>query len=169
MMKAQKYKTVYLLLLFLTSILMSCNEKAGGFQFSIAVDFSKLKVDKEYLLNPENYEIKSEDKFFIEVKESENIKFLGLDKAKVKAQNVTHIITLYTDLLMSTRQDVEICLKKRIPKWVKESSTIDDSNIEQDTSKTLGIEYLITGVSSAYYTLEPEQTNYISFKVSLKR
>ena len=126
------------------------NAKSGGrntdqnvFQFSIAANLEFLKIDETYLSNPSNYDLPNN--YTITAIEKNN------DETNEGLKGYTHVFRIRTTDLKPI-QDVSIKLKSKLPNWVTESSTIDDSNTF-DTLKqhqTFGFDYLIRGLSEAY-------------------
>lgn len=141
--------------------------KAGGrntdqniFQFSIAANLEFLKIDDTYLSNPSNYDLPNN--YTITAIEKNN------DETNEGLKGYTHVFKIRTTDLKQI-QDVSIKLKSKLPNWVTESSTIDDSN-PFDTVKqhqTFGFDYLIRGLSEAYSDKYQGQEQFaISIKVS---
>jgi hypothetical protein len=143
------------------------NAKAGGrnadqntFQFSIAANLEFLKIDDSYLSSPANYDISS------------NYTITSIlpntDETNESLKGFTHIFTISTfDLKLM--QDVSIQLKSKLPNWVTESSTIDDSNPFDSLKQhqTFGFDYLIRGLSGAYTDRYSGKEQFsISIKVS---
>jgi hypothetical protein len=143
------------------------NAKSGGrntdqevFQFSIAANLEFLKIDETYLSNPFNYDLPNN--YTIVTIEK------NYDETNEGLKGYTHVFKIRTTDLKQI-QDVSIKLKSKLPTWVSESSTIDDSN-PFDTIKqhqTFGFDYLIRGLSEAYTDKYSGQEHFaISIKVS---
>ncbi|MDE0472013.1 MAG: hypothetical protein OXH57_08735 [Ekhidna sp.] len=137
------------------------NQNKGLFGFSIAVDFGKNIHDDNYFLDPTNY-VLSNPNYELEVDPI-------LNKSDLSLSGFTHLMKLKTSSLRS--EALEIKVVGRIPDWVDASSSIDDSNILNERSeqqKTFGLEYLIEGVSDAFYP--KSSSNVIStFTVTIKK
>jgi hypothetical protein len=120
------------------------NQNKGLFGFNLAVDFSKSLQDANYFLDTNNY-ILSNTKYKLKV---ETI----IDKNDASLSGFTHLLKLQTSEL---REEVlKIDIVGKTPSWVFNSTSNDDSNILTDNSeqkKTLGLQYLIEGVSEAFY------------------
>lgn len=137
--------------------------RKGKFQFSVAVDLSRVPVDKSYLLNKDNYKVNGFD-----IKSIEEIRKVSLqNRDKRMAGKSTHIITLQTDKRESIT-GITIKLPHKMPKWVKTSNTNYDKNILNYLDKTFGIEYLIKGVAEAY-EMKNKNNNYLSITINLKQ
>lgn len=117
----------------------------GSFGFSIAADFLNNLQDSKYFLNPSNYELS--DKRYI----------LSIDPIDSKTNNpalkgYSHILNFKTTSL--NYETLKIDVIGKVPDWVSESNSLDDSRIAIDISeckKTFGIESLIKGVGEAFY------------------
>jgi hypothetical protein len=74
------------------------------------------------------------------------------DKNDASLSGFTHILKLQTNDLRDEVLKIDIVGKT--PSWVFNSTSIDDSNILNDSSeqqKTFGLKYLIEGISDAFY------------------
>lgn len=120
------------------------NQTKGLFGFNVAVDLSNSLQDANYFLDTSNY-ILSNTKYQLKV---ETI----TDKNDASLSGFTHLLKLQTNEL---REEVlKIDIVGKTPSWVFNSTSIDDSNILNDNNeqqKTFGLQYLIEGVSDAFY------------------
>lgn len=120
------------------------NQNKGLFGFNVAVDFSNSLQDANYFLDTTNY-ILSNTKYQLKV---ETI----TDKNDASLSGFTHLLKLQTSEL---REDVlKIEIVGKTPSWVFNSTSKDDSNILNDKNeqqKTFGLQYLIEGISDAFY------------------
>ena len=135
------------------------NQNKGLFGFNVVVDFSKSLQDANYFLDTNNY-ILSNKKYQLKV---ETI----IDKNDASLSGFTHFLKLQTSELRE--EDLEIDVVGKTPGWVFNSTSKDDSNILKDISeqqKTFGLQYLIEGVSDAFYPKTSNITNKISVKIS---
>jgi hypothetical protein len=120
------------------------NQNKGLFGFNVAVDFSKSLQDANYFLDTSNY-ILSNTKYQLKV---ETIS----DKNDASLSGFTHLLKLQTSELREEVLKIEIVGKT--PSWVFNSTSIDDSNILNDKNeqqKTFGLQFLIEGISDAFY------------------
>lgn len=123
--------------------IINAKSKDNIFQFSFATDLSKFIMDDTYLRDAKNYKL------------SPNYKIVSIkannDETNTALKGFSHIFTISTDDLKQD-QDVKIELVNKVPDWVSESSSIDDSNILSGTEikKTFGLAFLIDGISEAY-------------------
>ncbi len=137
------------------------NQNKGKFGFSVAVDFSKFLKDEMYFLDENNYKISNVD-YHLTTQRIE-------DKNNPALKGYTHILKLETDNLKD--EELKIELLERIPNWINNSSSINDSKIltdENEQTKTFGLQYLMEGVGDAFYPSTKE--NIIgSFKITIKK
>lgn len=137
------------------------NQNKGFFGFNLAVDFSNSIQDPSYFLDTKNYRL-SNPNYQIEVESISNQNDPSLS-------GFTHLIKLKTADLRN--ETLEIQVVGQMPSWVYNSSSIDDSNILNDATeqqKTFGLQYLIEGVSDAFYP--KSSTNSIfTFAVTIKK
>lgn len=135
------------------------NKNKGLFGFNLAVDFSNSLQDAKFFLDTNNYSI-SNSKYKLEV---ESI----LDNNNPSLKGYTHLLKLQTDVLREEVLKIEI--ESKIPTWVSNSTSSDDSNIINDLKeqqKTFGFKYLIEGVNDAFYPKSNSNTiNTISITI----
>lgn len=135
------------------------NQNKGLFGFNVAVDFSKSLQDASYFLDTNNYTL-SNKKYQLKV-------VTITDKNDASLSGFTHLLKLQTSELRDEVLKIEIVGKT--PSWVFNSTSIDDSNILNDSSeqqKTFGLQYLIEGVSDAFYPKSNSNTiNSISITI----
>lgn len=120
------------------------NQTKGLFGFNVAVDLSNSLQDANYFLDTSNY-ILSNTKYQLKV---ETI----TDKNDASLSGFTHLLKLQTGELRE--EDLKIEIVGKTPSWVFNSTSIDDSNILNDKNeqqKTFGLQYLIEGISDAFY------------------
>lgn len=137
------------------------NQNKGLFGFNIAVDFSKNIQDPSYFLDTTNY-VLSNPNYQLEVLPITNNNDASL-------LGFTHILKLKTSDLRS--ETLEIQVVGQTPNWVYNSSSIDDSNILNEISeqqKTFGLQYLIEGVSDAFYP-KSSSNAITTFTITIKK
>lgn len=112
-------------------------DRSGKFHFSVLADFSNLRVDNKYILDKLNYSISSGYTLFEIKRDSNNANF-------------SYLLTLETDALQTG--DVRIILKNKMPGWVINTSSKDDSNIlaPDQLNTTFGLKYLMDALFNAY-------------------
>lgn len=139
----------------------------GEFQFSILVDLSGISVDSVYLVNSENYSVTNG--FTIKtIEKVSDKKITPRDMVTVKNTTGTHLITVSVNE-NEPLKNLEIELINKIPNWVKQSNTFDDTNINTKLDKTFGLLHLIEGVSEAYQIQNNNQlTPYYKINIKIK-
>lgn len=116
---------------------------SGVLQFAVAVDLDELRLDEAYLTNPANYELPANYKIVSIVRNN--------DPTDQPMQGFSHLFLIRTNDLKAV-QDVYVRLKSRIPNWVYEGSTVDDSNPTNPMQQrqTFGFQYLVEGIARGY-------------------
>lgn len=133
------------------------NQNKGKFGFRVAVDFSKSLQDYSYFLDLDNF-ILSNTKFKLKIE-------LITDQNDESLSGFTHLLILETNELIDEVLKIDIVGKT--PSWVLNSTSIDDSNILNENSeqpKTFGLQYLIEGVSDAFY---PKSNSNSIYSISI--
>ena len=124
------------------------------FMVSIGVDFSKLLLDDDYLMDPSNYEI-SNKSFTISV-----------DKAKNNTK-YTHIVKLSLNPQMANlyKGPLTIQLLKKPSTWSETVTNPDDVGVQNiTTDKTYGFKYLVGGIYDSYSS----DKAYAKFNINIK-
>lgn len=123
------------------------------FMVSIGVDFSKLLLDDDYLMDPSNYEI-SNKSFTISV-----------DKAKNNTK-YTHIVklSLNPQLVNLYKGPLTIQLLKNSSTWSETVTNPDDVGVQNITNdKTYGFKYLVGGIYDSYSS----EKAYAKFNINI--
>lgn len=123
---------------------------SGDLQLALAVDLHGMFIDEDYLLNPQNYLVKSEDDFVI--KNIKPINKADLTQTEKKyANGATHLFIL-SSTKITEDQEIKIKLMNRLPQWVMTSSSDDDTNLYSASfaTTTFGLKYLLEGIYSSY-------------------
>jgi hypothetical protein len=127
-----------------------------GFQFSIAVDYSKLPYPDSYLESKDNYTIT--DKYTI----------VSIKKPVAKIHSVaftpTHLITVKT--MKNPAGMLNISLVNKNPGWIRSTHSDSENNIGQDQTHTFGFSYLMDGIIQAYESVA-EDKSIASFKIDI--
>jgi hypothetical protein len=137
------------------------------FQFSIAIDLSKIPVDSSFLLTTKNYVVPNGFKIK-SVEKIDRNKLSERDFKTVEETTATHVITVSTTNKF-TIQDLKLELPNKLPSWVEKSNSTNDTDVKSQLDKTFGLSYLVQGVSEAYATQNPDQTSYFKITVTLKK
>lgn len=132
----------------------------GFFGFSVAADYSKSLQDLNYFTDTSNYRINSN--YHLRVENIAGNKDVSLD-------GFTHKLKLETKELRN--EEVKIEVLGKVPNWVYNSNSMDDSRIEvagDQKSKTFGLKYLIEGVTDAFYP-ESKSNTISTLTISIKK
>ncbi|MCR5130174.1 MAG: hypothetical protein K6C10_01765 [Prevotella sp.] len=126
------------------------DRNSGDLRLLLAVDLGGMLIDEQYLTNPDNYVVESDDD--IEIKEIRPIDQKDVTPAEKKhLGKATHIFVLESEGIKHA-QDVDIKLMNRLPQWVEASSSDDDTNVSASgfANTTFGLKYLLQGIYDSY-------------------
>jgi len=137
---------------------LSRNEKA--FQIAVAVDFKGLPITDEYITTISNYNI-DDDKFaLIKIGRITNntIRFNDGEAVSIPPSDLIHLEAGFTHVLVFAAMEEKLdnlsfSLMRNSPQWVDDSTTIDDSDLENNKKtqqSTFGLNYLVDGITEAY-------------------
>lgn len=139
------------------------DRNSGDIKLALVVDLSKMLIDKDYLENPQNYTITSDDKVFIQaIRKVERADMTPAERKYIGSG--THIFVLHVDKV-NHEQKVSIKLMNRLPAWVEASSADDDSNIGPHT--TFGLKYLLQGIYNSYRKNSDGEPYYFDLELNL--
>jgi hypothetical protein len=141
----------------------SRGEGTGFFQFALAVDLSAFGLDESYLTNSNNYRLSNTDyQIFVEaIPEQEQRQDRTLEGA-------THYFILKTEDIKNEALEIE--LLRTLPKWVEQSTSMDDRNPSGDElRKTFGLKYMVTGIEKAYEAANGGNAPFFNLKVNVKQ
>ena len=148
---------------------VKADRNSDDLQIEVAVNLGSMLIENDYLTNPKNYLVKSDDP--IEIK---SIRAIGSDDRnsnnKKYLDKATHIITLKMSA-MKQDQEVSIRLLNRLPEWIAESSSEDDTNFAAADfpNTTFGLKYLLQGIYDSYKKLSDGEPYYFDLKLKMKR
>lgn len=137
------------------------------FAFAVAIDFKNVAAEEDYLLTPKNYTLSDNNFIVKEIKPIDKNKVSASDWLKISSANPTHIIVL--EATGTAISDVKVALKKQMPQWIEQTTTMDDRYIRKNLDKTFGIKYLIEGISEAYQVIYPSDVNFFEFEIKIKK
>lgn len=150
------------------SISRARKNSKGEFELGIGIDlsdFSMSESDKldiaNYTINHGNYEI--EQIVLIDTTTLPN----PTDKILVRNNNLTHAIILRCN---GYPNDISISIKRKLPSWVNNASSVDDRCIASDTNeqnKTFGLSYFVAGISDAYNYLANDKQNFMTINIQV--
>jgi hypothetical protein len=132
----------------------------NNFQIAIAVDFNGIPVTDEYITTTSNYNV-SDNKFkLIKVGKlnGKTLSFMNGEPVTIPSSDLIHLEAGFTHVLVfesvaENFDSLEFSLKRTTPKWVEESTTTDDTDIEtnkENKQTTFGLSYLVDGITEAY-------------------
>jgi hypothetical protein len=134
--------------------------------FAIAVDFSKVQVEDDYISNPANYTVTTDNFTVVKAFPIDTKEIKANDLVQIQANNPTHIIVLEAKTKSVT--DVAFVLKKQMPQWVNNSNTEDDTDTNKLVGTTFGLKYWVEGIAEAYETIYPNNKNYFECSIAIK-
>jgi hypothetical protein len=145
-----------------------CSRKQEeNLQFAVAVDFSNVQAENDYLTNPANYTVTSKNFIITQVLPIDSVKVSAGDKNRISSSKPTHIIVLQAKTKLVN--DVSFVLSKQMPQWIAESSTEDDTSQDKTAGKTFGLNYWVTGISEAYQTIYPDNKYFFECTISIDK
>ncbi len=143
--------------------------------FAIAMNLDGIEVDESYLLQADNYSLSDDDFEIVEVRRLKKSEVNPSDWNKISTSKPSHIMILRVTSKKIPTTELTISLKKQMPKWIAESSILDDTeskyvqNGKSFNGKSFGLEFWVTGISDAYSKLYPDNMNYFEFTINLKK
>lgn len=149
----------------------------NNFQIAVAVDFNGIPVTDEYITTPSNYEV-NEDKFsLIKVGKIANktVKFNKGEIVSIPPSDLIHLEAGFTHVLVfesiaDNFDYLKFSLKRTTPKWVEESTTTDDTDIDtnnKNSQTTFGLSYLVDGISEAYLQSTGKE-DYVNISIPIE-
>lgn len=141
----------------------------GDITIPIAVDLSGIPLSESYKKNKDFYNVDSSTGFKIASIKALSNDSENTEKVLERLPNATHLITLESEE-KPKNETIKINLEYRLPSWIAQSSTNDDSNFSKDDfdSTTFGLEEMMKGIFAAYV---PDGThrNVFELEVSIKK
>lgn len=131
----------------------------------LAVDLSSMFIDQDYLANTRNYKIEAMDD--IHIKQIKPIDSKLISPAEKKhIGTATHLFVLEAKEIRN-KQDVKIKLLNRMPLWVEQSSSDDDTNVDNGRfpKTTFGLKYLLRGIYDSYQKNIEDEPYYFELKM----
>lgn len=147
---------------------IKADPNSGDVRLALAVDLSGMLIDKDYLTNPSNYAVNSEDE--VAIKEIKPISTKDATPAEKRyIGTATHLFILAAKNI-SHEQNVDIMLMNRLPAWVENSSSDDDANMASANfaNTTFGLKYLLKGIYDSYTKNSNGKPYYFDLKLKLK-
>ena len=148
------------------SITHARKNSRNEFELAIGIDLSDFSMSDSDKLDVANYTINSGNYV---IKRIEQIDTTTLpnptDKVLVRKNNCTHAIILECT---GYPNDISLSIKRKLPSWVNNASSIDDRCIATDPneqSKTFGLSYFVAGISDAYNYLANDKQNFMTINI----
>lgn len=136
--------------------------------FAVAVDFSNISAEDDYLKNPLNYTVTTNNFYINSIISFDKTKINSHDLTIISSANPTHVVILTAKT--KAVSDVTFELKKQMPQWITKNNTEDDTNLSNSKDgKTFGLYYWITGISEAYETIYPNNKNFFECTISINK
>lgn len=148
---------------------LEVDRNSGDLRLALAVDLGGMLIDEQYLTDVNNYKVEADDKLVI--KEIRKIEQKDVTPAERKhLGKATHIFVLESEGIKHS-QDVEIKLMNRLPDWVADSSSDDDTNVGGAgfANTTFGLKYLLQGIYDSYRKNGKGDPYYFELEMNFKR
>lgn len=146
---------------------------------AIALDFSSLLIDEEYLHNPENYQVTGGSNWLIndvgkinyskkaiEVN-NDLVKIMPNDWLRLANSGATHVLFFSYPSKAVSPGNIEFSLQRKLPDWIEKSNASDDSSETMTFGRTLLLKPILLGVNDAYERVSKDPSLF-SLKVSIK-
>lgn len=125
---------------------------SSSFAFSIGVDMSTLPMTAAEKLDVNNYEVIGAQYRIVSVIEKSDLNHVSpTDQKDIDNFRLSHFIKVETDY--TPVGAVEIRVKKMLPSWVHDYTSIDDRQIQNDgeeQQRTFGLEFFVKGIQDAF-------------------
>jgi hypothetical protein len=145
---------------------VSLPRRVSKLTFAVAVDFSSLPVEDDYIINPSNYDVLTDNFTVKEVFRINKNQISPTDWNRISGANPTHVIVL--EAKSRSVSDVLFVLKKQMPEWVEQTHTLDDANMNDLFDQTFGLKYLIEGIAEAYQAIYPNDNVYFQCLIEIE-
>lgn len=145
------------------------DRNSGDLRLVLAVDLSGMLIDEQYLLDLENYRVEADDPLVI--KEIRPVSQKEVSPAERKRLGkATHLFVLESQGIKH-RQDVKIKLMNRLPQWVEDTSSDDDTNVGGPgfSQTTFGLKYLLQGIYDSYRKHSKGEPYYFELELEFNR
>lgn len=142
----------------------------NAFEFGIGIDLSDFSMSESDKLDPANYKIEQGDYQIAKIELIDTTKLVSpKDKMLIRNNHCTHAIVVSCT---GFPNNLSISIKRDLPLWVRQSSSVDDRNIrsdQQEQLKTFGLAYFVEGISDAYKYLAKDKSNFMTINVSVTK
>ena len=135
-------------------------------EFSLAIDLNSIPLNDSYLTDITNYSITNGDYKILKISRLNNYKFdenlVGVSDQKLIDENsFTHIFIIQS--IGSIPYDIEFSLNKKTPKWLSNSSSDNENNIEKST-QTYNLSKFLNAFDKVY---NKSNNNLLTVKLKL--
>jgi len=142
------------------------SRNGDDFIFSIAVDFSSVPTEADYITDISNYNATGYKILKIVPFDNKSVKPNSLNSVKRINAHPTHIITVQSP--KNDYSDFVLKLAKNAPEWIANTNIEDDTNVEANIGKTFGFKYLAEGISEAY-EIATKSNTYAELPIKIKK
>ena len=139
------------------------------FEFSVGINYSTIPVESSYVRDTNNYKIVQGNykiKSITEVNTTTEKNITAPAKVILGSNKITHYITF--EATSKGQSDLECVLENKIPAWIYETNTMDDTAKKNDKNRTFGIQYLVQGISEANKLINPKSQNILELNIKIK-
>lgn len=155
---------------YIHTIEKASRNSVGEFEFGIGIDLSDFSMSETDKLDTANYKVEYGNYKINRIEIIDTTKLsTPLDKKLVKDNHCTHAIILSCT---GFPNDVSISIKRELPLWIRQVSSIDDRSIANDPNeqlRTFGIAYFVEGISDAYKNLARDSNNFMTINIKITR
>ncbi len=143
----------------------------GKFTFSVGIDFSKIPLESNYLLEKSNYKIEQGNykiKSITAVNQTTSQTISSPSQALLHngKQKVTHYVTF--EATSAGQSDLVCVLENKIPGWVYATNSMDDTAQIIDTKRTFGFQYLVEGIDEANKLIQGETRSIFKYNIKIE-
>lgn len=139
------------------------------FELGIGIDLSDFSMSETDKLDIANYNVETGNYTIERIELIDTTKLATpIDKKLVRDNHCTHAIIVSCT---GFPNDLSISIKRDLPLWVRQTSSIDDRQIATDESeqkRTFGIAYFVEGISDAYKHLATDKNNFMTINVTVR-
>ena len=152
------------------SVTKATKNNVSKFELGIAIDLSDFYMSEMDKLDVANYNVDHGNYKIIKIEKIDTTLLVSpLDKNLVRNNHCTHAIIVSAT---GFPNDLSISIKRNLPQWIKNASSIDDRTIatdQQEQLKTFGIAYFVEGISDAYKYLATDKDNFMKMNITVKQ
>lgn len=144
------------------------SDRDGRTSITIAVDLSGVITSQEYKNDPKNYKVESISSF----KVSEVLPLtaaLRTTTIEKHAPTATHLVVISTTEKV-LKETVTLHLKNTMPKWISETNSNDDTNLNDKnfSTTTFAFQYLMEGIYEAFFS-STEIPDFVKFDININK